>query len=138
MVLDATTGRPVALPAEVQALPPPRPRVLADELIRFPAMPVPELEVEFPVRLSDLDINRHVNNVHYVEWIVESVPPTVWNEQTATELDITFRAPAVHGDVVVVRTARVPDSAEPAFLHRLVEAKSGRELVRARTLWRQL
>jgi acyl-ACP thioesterase len=50
----------------------------------------PVFTSEFRVRRSDLDINDHVNNVHYVEWLAEAVPEVVWRGGGITELDGEF------------------------------------------------
>jgi medium-chain acyl-[acyl-carrier-protein] hydrolase len=138
MVLDVDTNRPVPMPEGVLALrPPARPRAFPDDDERLASLTRAEFEKTFPVRLSDLDINRHVNNVHYIEWLTESVPQEVWSEMTPVELSITFRAPAVYGDVVLARSVRRTDAPETTFLHGLADAASGRELVRGRTVWRK-
>ena len=52
--------------------------------------------VEIRVRQSDLDFNDHVNNVHYVEWMLEALPGRVG----PSEIDIVFRSAAKAGDVL--------------------------------------
>jgi acyl-ACP thioesterase len=52
---------------------------------------------EVRVRQSDLDFNDHVNNVHYVEWMLESLP----GRCGPSEIDIVFRSAAKAGDVLV-------------------------------------
>lgn len=52
---------------------------------------------EVRVRHSDLDFNDHVNNVHYVEWMLESMPPN----QGPIEMDIVYRSAAKAGDLLV-------------------------------------
>jgi acyl-ACP thioesterase len=52
---------------------------------------------EIRVRYSDLDFNDHVNNVHYVEWMLEALPGRIG----PSEIDIVFRTAAKAGDVIV-------------------------------------
>ena len=52
--------------------------------------------VEIRVRQSDLDFNDHVNNVHYVEWMLEALP----GRGRPSEIDIVFRSAAKAGDVL--------------------------------------
>ena len=40
----------------------------------------------------DLDMNGHVNNVVYTEWILESVPVEMWGDYQLCELDIEFKS----------------------------------------------
>lgn len=51
---------------------------------------------EVRVRQSDLDFNDHVNNVHYVEWMLEPLP----GRRGPSEMDIVFRSAAKAGDVL--------------------------------------
>ena len=52
---------------------------------------------EVRVRQSDLDFNGHVNNVHYVEWMLEALP----GRCGPSEIDIVVRSAAKAGDVLV-------------------------------------
>lgn len=87
----------------------------------------------FRARLADVDRNHHVNNVRYMEWIMESVPEEVRGRMRLADLEITFRAESFRNDMVSART--MPDGRENAFTHSLVRVSDGKELVRARSLW---
>jgi|GEM_PF-1038459 len=54
----------------------------------------------FPVRLADLDINGHVNNLHYIEWVIESGPDDVWRTHEIESLNLEYRGQARYGDTV--------------------------------------
>ncbi len=54
----------------------------------------------FSVRKHDLDLNRHVNNVRYMEWAMESVPEEIFDKQQLRRFDIVFKAECFYGDVV--------------------------------------
>ncbi|MBR3085797.1 MAG: hypothetical protein IKH04_05270 [Kiritimatiellae bacterium] len=51
------------------------------------------------VRRADTDVNRHVNNVHYVEWLFEALPDETYGRDLAA-LDITYRQEALRGDTL--------------------------------------
>lgn len=87
----------------------------------------------FRARLADVDRNHHVNNVRYMEWILESVPEAVRDTMRLADLEVSFRAESFRNDVIAART--MPDGRENGFAHSLVRAADGRELVRARSLW---
>jgi len=85
-----------------------------------------------PVRLADLDINDHVNNLHYVEWIVESVPEGVWRETTPAEIQIEFKRAVRYGESVRIETS---EHGGGAFTHRITSSGTTGDVVLARTLW---
>ncbi len=88
----------------------------------------------FPVQWHDIDLNRHVNNTHYLRWALESLPTAVLEGQQLQEADIIFRAESTLGETVVAAAA--PDQEQPGvFLHRLTEETTGKELVQAQTKW---
>jgi acyl-ACP thioesterase len=98
----------------------------------------------FRARLADMDRNRHVNNVRYLDWIMESVPEEETRGRRLADLEVAYRAEARKGDMVSVRTARdaeesgTEDAPEGAavYRHSLVRQSDGKELARARSLWR--
>jgi medium-chain acyl-[acyl-carrier-protein] hydrolase len=70
---------------------------LADVVEDKVQMPeVPEItkvdnKKEFQVRYSDIDVNQHVNNTHYVEWALEAVPDEIRDQCRMTNLRIVFK-----------------------------------------------
>jgi acyl-CoA thioester hydrolase len=107
--------------------------------------PIP-YELHVRVEPSDLDDQDHVNNVVYVRW-VQDAALAHWRALTTTEQqaevgwallrhEIDYRAPALLGDDVVVRT-RV-GHLEGLTFERLTDvrrASDGRLLAESRTLW---
>ena len=80
----------------------------------------------FRARRGDIDLNGHVNNVHYVEWLLEGRPDEAGACQ---ELDIVFKSETLAGEEVRVESVET----EPgAFVHR-VYAPGGRDHVLARS-----
>jgi len=93
-------------------------------------------EIRFRIRYQDLDTNRHVNNVSFIEWIVESIPAEELQCSMLTGLEIHYMAEAFHGDFVISKS-RPLDGQSGTFLHRIVKEDSGQELIRARTAWKR-
>ena len=84
------------------------------------------------VRRSDHDFNDHVNNVHYVEWVLEALPPA-FADRDLSELDIVFRQSAHAGDELEVHTEIVGDN---VLRHLIVRKGDGANLISAETKWR--
>ena len=74
---------------------------------KFAHLPQVDGSADVLTRHSDLDFNDHVNNVHYVEWMLEAVggrgatalPGT--EGDSPAEMDIVFRQAAKAGESVV-------------------------------------
>ena len=59
---------------------------------------------EFHVRKSDIDVNRHVNNIRYVDWAFDALPDTIALEGTLTRLRVHYRKEVQYGEEVLVRS----------------------------------
>ena len=71
---------------------------------KFAHLPSVEGSVDILTRHSDLDFNDHVNNVHYVEWILENVECKMENvelSRSPSDIDIVFRQAAKAGEALV-------------------------------------
>ena len=134
MIIDLKSKQPVSvdfLYKEKIILPR---RALEDNFEPLPLLPSAEREVEFPVEMNHLDLNRHVNNVVYVQWALEAMPPEIlWKEQ-AVEIEVSYKAEALYGHTVLSRVFR-PQQEEKEFWHQIVHGQNGRELARLRTRW---
>jgi medium-chain acyl-[acyl-carrier-protein] hydrolase len=135
-LIDRSTRKPVAVPDYIRnMISSDRGHAVASPFAKLPAMPDAEYARTFPVRTSDIDINGHVNNISYLDWIIEGVPEEVLLRLRPYEAAVEFRAEAFYGQSVVSEASRCDDT-EKAFLHRLSIEGDGRETTRARTIWR--
>jgi medium-chain acyl-[acyl-carrier-protein] hydrolase len=92
----------------------------------------PMCVTEFRIRRSDLDINDHVNNLHYVEWLAESVPEDLWRRGNVRSMDVEYKRAVGYGATVRVDSFRV---AGDIYDHRMVVAGAAGDVLRARTVW---
>lgn len=53
---------------------------------------------QFDIRYSDIDSNKHVNNVKYVEWAMEAIPIEVINDYQLTRIKVTFEKETTYGE----------------------------------------
>ena len=100
---------------------------LADLGGKTAKLPAVTSAVEIRVRRSDLDFNDHVNNVHYVEWMLEAAPGGVG----PSEIDLAFRSAAKAGDVLASECFREGERS----LHRIRRVSDGTVLATAVMLW---
>ena len=62
------------------------------------------LRYEPTVHYSDCDLSHHVNNVVYVEWILESLSHAFRDSNLVTQVDISYLSQTYRNDRVMVRT----------------------------------
>jgi len=136
LVIDTDRRRPLRPPKLLHALETPdrdAPLTLGTDDLSAPERD--DYAETFRVRYHDLDLNRHVNNVRYVEWAVETLPPDVLDAWRCTSLDLQFRAETTLGDPVR-SVAQVDDEdGTRTVRHRLTHATDDRVLALARTTW---
>lgn len=101
----------------------------------LPPLEKPSAATEFTVRVSDLDINRHANNKHYVDWILEGVPLAVHRESFPATIEILYKKAAHYGDHILSQCQELRAADSRCYLHRLFCPEKNLELTLARTTW---
>lgn len=137
-VLDIATRKPVRIEDHLPAYPLHPVRALDDP---FAAIPLPhsfETELRLPVMRADLDLNNHVNNTIYAGWALEAAPEPIAAHAVPVAIEINFRAEVCYGDSIVSRCAVAEAGNNPCLLHRIDNARDGRELARMRSCWKLL
>lgn len=97
----------------------------------IPFVPMDTKRVE--VGWLSIDQNKHVNNVAYVQWLIESIDTETLQTREIAEIDLVYRIESHWHDWLDVQTAiESPD----ALLHRIVQTESGKDVILARSRWR--
>ena len=130
MLIDLASRKVVAIPDGVFAAANTiRAPVFGDEplaKLRWDCREAAPDALVFRARRGDIDLNGHVNNVHYVEWLMEGRPDSA---MPCRELDIVFKSETLVGEEVRVESVETESG---VFVHR-VYAPDGRDHVIART-----
>lgn len=87
---------------------------------------------EFAVRRGEIDVNGHVNHVHYVAWALDAAPAACWEGSRPVAFEAEYVAEALPGDAVRARSAPCEGD---AWAHEVTNAADGRVLLRARSAW---
>ena len=111
-------------------------RAFDHPLNKLPKVDTADSENRFFVRYHDLDINQHVNNVSYIEWLLESTPGFGREGFTLKELELNYLGEAFKGDRIIAM-CRKDNPSGTRFSHSIVREEDQLELVRARTCWNQ-
>lgn len=88
-----------------------------------------------PVQVGwlSIDQNQHVNNVAYVQWLLEGVDAERLQTREIAEIDLVYRTESHWHDWLDVETAT---EAPASLLHRIVQTESGKDVILARSRWR--
>ncbi len=138
LLIDVARRRPVRMPTEVSDIPiPKRPRAhLPDDL---PSEPLDAYlkEGNRSARSADIDINGHVNNVRYVEWLTDEIPASIRENYRLSNLDLRFKSESVEGDSLAVMTKYPSSPSEPCVVTSTIRhAGTKRVAVLANMVWR--
>jgi len=95
------------------------------------------------VLYTDTDINKHVNNVVYLEWMLESLPFEFRDAYAITEVDISYRAQTYREDSIIVHSGLSREDLltqpQPMVYHEVLRQLSNGEnetVAVATTLWK--
>jgi Acyl-ACP thioesterase len=92
----------------------------------------PVKSAEIITRIEDIDVNNHVNNMHFTAWALESVPENIRQNMSLGTISVNYKAEALEGERISVKTY---DSGGNSFLHILTRDSDGKNLAFARTVW---
>jgi len=88
----------------------------------------------FKVKVSDLDVNLHTNNVRYIKWVTDTYDLDYIQDHETVSLEVNYLAESVFGEEVFIRSYRNdPDS---SFVHSIIRSADNKELARMRIDWR--
>jgi acyl-ACP thioesterase len=95
----------------------------------------PTAAASFEVRRSDIDTNGHVNNVNYLAWALEAMPPEARKDRFLASIRGHFRREVTYGSTVKAAFAGPDESG--AMRHGVFASDSdgGYLAAAARTLW---
>ncbi len=72
----------------------------------------------FRVKINDLDINLHTNNVNYIKWVTDTYDLNFVMNHRAFSAEINYLAEAIFGDEIVIRTSA--DEADGRYFNHSV------------------
>lgn len=107
-------------------------RVLPDKLNRLRTIKSADGTTPIHVKYKDLDVNEHVNNARYIEWILESFPYEFQKAHTLKEVEINYLTEALYDEILAVNYEK---RGNLEYFHNIVRNQDKKELCRARTLW---
>lgn len=137
-LIDTRTRKPIEVPEFIRdQFAPDLGRAIQDNFEKLPVLEKPENEKVFQVRINDIDLNNHVNNTSYMDWIVESLPKEILMDYIILEIEINYLAEVFYGESIISQSSLSKSNDEKTFIHKLIRKEDGRTITLARTVWKK-
>ncbi len=85
----------------------------------------------FQVVYSDLDLNRHVYSIRYIEWMLNRIPLDHFSEKKLARLDVNYLSEAVYGDEMLLWSSH----SREASAFSIGNERSGKSVGVGRIIW---
>jgi medium-chain acyl-[acyl-carrier-protein] hydrolase len=97
----------------------------------------PQYEKSFVIRRWEIDFNGHVNNLRYLDWMLETLPDEVWEGYYICGLNIRYQKEAgPAGGVQALAVELTADSqTQRSFAHEIRLKDTGEPIAVAETAW---
>lgn len=132
VLFNTETRRPTRIPAWIMER--------APNSETLPALPRPASKLDdwigssfsYPLKVGwhDLDFNWHLNNTHYLRFMLDGIPADVLKKYRPSYIQLHYQTEAGLGDQLTVETADITDT---LFQHRLL--RDSQILAIAESIW---
>jgi medium-chain acyl-[acyl-carrier-protein] hydrolase len=102
-----------------------------------PASEIFETSPTFKVRVSDLDVNLHTNNVNYLKWVSDLYDLDFITKYSPVSAEINYLAESVFNDEINIKTS-VGKNAGTFYNHSVYRTTDSKELCRIRIGWSEI
>ena len=109
---------------------------------KIPILQKVDYEANFQVSWHNLDMNKHINNVYYFQWALDTLPEEILNNFLVSEFDILFKNECLLGEKVIAQAQEVIDektnvhqdigNTQKTLIHKIIKEKDGKEVIQAR------
>ncbi|MBN2238040.1 MAG: hypothetical protein JW729_10795, partial [Bacteroidales bacterium] len=103
---------------------------------KIESIAVADYTKKFKVNRYDTDMNKHVNNIRYLQWVMESIPEEIIDHYYLHSIDGRFISEAQYNDTIVSLT-KVMDE-ENSFVHTIKVKGTDKVCAKAITKWKRL
>lgn len=90
---------------------------------------------KFKVNMFDVDSNNHVNNIRYLQWLMESIPIDFTDKYYLHSINGRFIKDAQFDDVIMSFTQK--EAAENTYTHTIRNRADNKVCANAQTIWRK-
>jgi len=93
-------------------------------------------QLEYDIYKSDVDNNKHVNNIRYFHWLIESLPDEILDDYYLRRIHARFFSEANLGEKI--RVYNNNDMEKKTFLHTMRSNIDNKLLAAAHTTWEKI
>jgi acyl-ACP thioesterase len=96
-----------------------------------------QMEKSFAIRRWEIDFNGHVNNLRYLDWMLENLPDDIWKDYYICELNIRYQKEAGPAGGVQALAAELASDkqGQRRFAHEIRLGDTGEPIAVAETAW---
>lgn len=91
----------------------------------------------FKIKVSDLDVNFHTNNVRYLKWVNDSYDLDFVMNNVPQSAEINYLAESVYGEEITIRTSVEKENGS-FYNHSIIRTNDDRELCRIKIAWKKV
>jgi medium-chain acyl-[acyl-carrier-protein] hydrolase len=95
------------------------------------------LSPKFRIKVSDLDVNLHTNNVRYLKWVTDSYDLDFVMKNVPQSAEINYLAESLYDEEIIIRTSVEKENGS-FHNHSIIRNNDNRELCRIRIEWRKI
>ena len=101
-----------------------------DKLTKIPEVTGVEPQMGYSIRYSDIDINKHMNSIKYIEHAINVFDLSVFKDHFISRLDIVYLAEGTFGDKLKLYKQNVSDN------ESIIDTRKGESSIcRFRIIW---
>jgi medium-chain acyl-[acyl-carrier-protein] hydrolase len=102
-----------------------------------PAAEDGHISPRFKIKVSDLDVNFHTNNVRYLKWVSDSYNLDFVMENVPQSAEINYLAESLYDEDIMIRTSVEKENGS-FYNHSIIRTNDNKELCRIRIGWKEV
>ena len=136
LMLDVKRRRPARLTDDLLTIAPSDSlRSVSDDFQRLAPLGADAIERRVRSGWSDLDVNRHVNHVRYVAWMLDAIPADLRGTAEVSRFELHFRAEIAEDRDLVIRSSTRKEQGASLVRQDLVDGLTGAVYAESRSRW---
>jgi medium-chain acyl-[acyl-carrier-protein] hydrolase len=90
----------------------------------------------FRIKISDIDVNLHTNNVRYLKWVYDTYNLEFVMDNVPRSAEINYLAESIYDEEIRIKTSAVNDTKRD-YIHSVYRTTDDKELCRIRLVWKE-